>query len=174
MDTQRIAPLRTLNPQVPGSSPGGPILPRVWLGLMHARCWPISMHPLAEAGRIFCADSPMLTGSPLTILVSNAAPAPAGQGPFRERCRGGPRATRSIPASVASWMRMVLRRSPGNDLEGPDLRVKAPDVKGYGEFCPVAQGAEIFAGRWTPLIVRRTSPSTLRPTPATAPPLRRR
>jgi DNA-binding HxlR family transcriptional regulator len=25
---------------------------------------------------------------------------------------------------------------------------------GYGQFCPVARGAEIFAERWTPLIVR--------------------
>lgn len=26
--------------------------------------------------------------------------------------------------------------------------------KGYGQFCPVAKGAEIFAERWTPLVVR--------------------
>jgi DNA-binding HxlR family transcriptional regulator len=25
---------------------------------------------------------------------------------------------------------------------------------GYGQFCPVARGAEVFAERWTPLIVR--------------------
>jgi DNA-binding HxlR family transcriptional regulator len=25
---------------------------------------------------------------------------------------------------------------------------------GYGQFCPVARGAELFAERWTPLIVR--------------------
>jgi DNA-binding HxlR family transcriptional regulator len=24
----------------------------------------------------------------------------------------------------------------------------------YGQFCPVAMGAEVFAERWTPLIVR--------------------
>jgi hypothetical protein len=24
----------------------------------------------------------------------------------------------------------------------------------YGQFCPVAMGAEIFAERWTPLILR--------------------
>jgi DNA-binding HxlR family transcriptional regulator len=27
-------------------------------------------------------------------------------------------------------------------------------VQGYGQYCPVARGAEIFATRWTPLIVR--------------------
>jgi DNA-binding HxlR family transcriptional regulator len=27
-------------------------------------------------------------------------------------------------------------------------------MEGYGQFCPVARGAELFAERWTPLIVR--------------------
>lgn len=27
-------------------------------------------------------------------------------------------------------------------------------MEGYGEFCPVSLAAEIFARRWTPLIVR--------------------
>jgi len=27
-------------------------------------------------------------------------------------------------------------------------------MAGYGQFCPVARGAEIFAERWTPLILR--------------------
>jgi DNA-binding HxlR family transcriptional regulator len=27
-------------------------------------------------------------------------------------------------------------------------------MKGYGQFCPVAKGAEIFNERWTPLIIR--------------------
>jgi DNA-binding HxlR family transcriptional regulator len=27
-------------------------------------------------------------------------------------------------------------------------------MRGYGQFCPIAVGAEIFAERWTPLIVR--------------------
>jgi DNA-binding HxlR family transcriptional regulator len=27
-------------------------------------------------------------------------------------------------------------------------------MKGYGQFCPVALGAEVFAERWTPLILR--------------------
>jgi DNA-binding HxlR family transcriptional regulator len=27
-------------------------------------------------------------------------------------------------------------------------------MKGYGQFCPVAKAAEIFAERWTPLVVR--------------------
>ena len=27
-------------------------------------------------------------------------------------------------------------------------------MKGYGQFCPVAKTAEVFAERWTPLIIR--------------------
>lgn len=27
-------------------------------------------------------------------------------------------------------------------------------MKGYGQYCPIARGAEIFAERWTPIIVR--------------------
>jgi len=36
-------------------------------------------------------------------------------------------------------------------------RVRQPTfigMKGYGQFCPVAKTAEVFAQRWTPLIVR--------------------
>ncbi|MFG1942235.1 winged helix-turn-helix transcriptional regulator [Nonomuraea sp. NPDC048826] len=28
------------------------------------------------------------------------------------------------------------------------------DVKGYGQYCPIALGAEVFAERWTPIILR--------------------
>jgi DNA-binding HxlR family transcriptional regulator len=31
---------------------------------------------------------------------------------------------------------------------------KAPGTRGYGQFCPVALGAEVVAERWTPLILR--------------------
>jgi DNA-binding HxlR family transcriptional regulator len=27
-------------------------------------------------------------------------------------------------------------------------------VRGYGQYCPIARGAEVFATRWTPIIVR--------------------
>jgi len=27
-------------------------------------------------------------------------------------------------------------------------------MKGYGQYCPIAKGAEVFAERWTPLVVR--------------------
>jgi DNA-binding HxlR family transcriptional regulator len=27
-------------------------------------------------------------------------------------------------------------------------------VRGYGQYCPIARGAEIFAERWTPIIIR--------------------
>src|SRR6186997_2173663 len=29
-----------------------------------------------------------------------------------------------------------------------------PVMKGYGQFCPVAKAAEVFAERWTPLVLR--------------------
>lgn len=34
--------------------------------------------------------------------------------------------------------------------------------KGYGQFCPVAQAAEILAERWTPLIIRELSCGAIR------------
>jgi hypothetical protein len=27
-------------------------------------------------------------------------------------------------------------------------------VRTYGQYCPIARGAEIFAERWTPIIIR--------------------
>lgn len=27
-------------------------------------------------------------------------------------------------------------------------------MHGYGQYCPLAKGAEVFAERWTPLILR--------------------
>src|SRR5437867_11998638 len=44
--------------------------------------------------------------------------------------------------------------SPKNELAdrpGEALTVHVPE---YGQFCPVSRGAEIFAERWTPLILR--------------------
>lgn len=35
-----------------------------------------------------------------------------------------------------------------------DERRPVPEGKGYGQFCPLAKGAEIFAERWTPLVLR--------------------
>ena len=35
-------------------------------------------------------------------------------------------------------------------------------VGGYGQFCPVALGAEVFATRWTPLIVRELLHGSIR------------
>ena len=39
-------------------------------------------------------------------------------------------------------------------LATPAWRVQLRAMTAYGQFCPVALGAEIFAERWTPLIVR--------------------
>jgi DNA-binding HxlR family transcriptional regulator len=32
--------------------------------------------------------------------------------------------------------------------------VQTGAVKSYGQYCPIARAAEVFAERWTPLIVR--------------------
>jgi len=32
--------------------------------------------------------------------------------------------------------------------------MKASAMEGYGQYCPLAKGAEVFAERWTPLILR--------------------
>jgi hypothetical protein len=37
-------------------------------------------------------------------------------------------------------------------------------MNGYGQYCPLAKGAEVFAERWTPLILRYSP--TCRPAPA--------
>jgi DNA-binding HxlR family transcriptional regulator len=40
------------------------------------------------------------------------------------------------------------------NLSNGGLRQTFVSMKGYGQFCPVAKTAEIFAQRWTPLIIR--------------------
>ena len=40
------------------------------------------------------------------------------------------------------------------DLPAVGRLPKVRPMKGYGQFCPVAVAAEIFAERWTPLILR--------------------
>jgi DNA-binding HxlR family transcriptional regulator len=40
------------------------------------------------------------------------------------------------------------------DLPGPRAVRTFGVMKGYGQFCPVAKAAEIFAERWTPLVLR--------------------
>ena len=40
------------------------------------------------------------------------------------------------------------------DLPGPRAVRSFEGMKGYGQFCPVAKAAEIFAERWTPLVLR--------------------
>ena len=40
------------------------------------------------------------------------------------------------------------------DLPGPRAVRTLEGMKAYGQFCPVAKAAEIFAERWTPLVLR--------------------
>src|SRR5206468_617487 len=49
------------------------------------------------------------------------------------------------PAPKAQKMNLPVTR------DGPTV---APSMHGYGQFCPVAVACEIFAERWTPLILR--------------------
>jgi DNA-binding HxlR family transcriptional regulator len=50
-------------------------------------------------------------------------------------------------AAAMKAQKMDLRLDPG----GPSVDRR---MKGYGQFCPVAKAAEIFAERWTPLVLR--------------------
>src|SRR5438445_3119964 len=43
---------------------------------------------------------------------------------------------------------------PKNELAGPPGEAFTGCMAQYGQFCPVSRGAEIFAERWTPLILR--------------------
>jgi DNA-binding HxlR family transcriptional regulator len=40
------------------------------------------------------------------------------------------------------------------DLLRPKAITRLARMKGYGQFCPVAVASEVFAQRWTPLIIR--------------------
>src|ERR1700757_3114141 len=40
------------------------------------------------------------------------------------------------------------------DLPCRKKKIMLYRMKGYGQFCPVALAAEVFAERWTPLILR--------------------
>ena len=40
------------------------------------------------------------------------------------------------------------------DLPDPGRLPRVEAMKGYGQFCPVAVASEVFAERWTPLILR--------------------
>jgi len=44
--------------------------------------------------------------------------------------------------------------SPKNELAGARRTALTGRMPDYGQFCPVSRGAEIFAERWTPLILR--------------------
>jgi DNA-binding HxlR family transcriptional regulator len=42
-----------------------------------------------------------------------------------------------------------------NEVDAPgDLRYREYIVRGYGQFCPVAQAAQVITERWTPLVIR--------------------
>jgi DNA-binding HxlR family transcriptional regulator len=44
--------------------------------------------------------------------------------------------------------------SPKNELATARAAALTTHVPDYGQFCPVSRGAEVFAERWTPLILR--------------------
>ncbi|TMK33277.1 MAG: helix-turn-helix transcriptional regulator, partial [Actinobacteria bacterium] len=56
------------------------------------------------------------------------------------------RPERSAPSARSESPKNELARWGGQALTG-----RVPD---YGQFCPVSRGAEVFAERWTPLILR--------------------
>src|SRR5689334_2158617 len=50
------------------------------------------------------------------------------------------------------------RAGSQNELAMRQWRTHLRIMTNYGQFCPVALGAEIFAERWTPLILRELLP----------------
>src|SRR5205807_464530 len=50
------------------------------------------------------------------------------------------------PKSGVAATKLVLAAGP--------RRAHTSAMSGYGQFCPIARASEIFAERWTPLIVR--------------------
>jgi hypothetical protein len=40
------------------------------------------------------------------------------------------------------------------DYASPCVPVQTGAMKSYGQYCPIARASEVFAERWTPLIVR--------------------
>src|SRR3989449_2736371 len=79
-------------------------------------------------------------------------PLPRGEAPARIAC-----AFPYLPQPFPALQRLLARGcggSPKNELarwRTAALTVRVPE---YGQFCPVSRGAEIFAERWTPLILR--------------------
>src|SRR5262249_7442355 len=70
-------------------------------------------------------------------------------------------------SSIGAGHRTWYRPAPAVGVQNLDLRESGPhlflaldgarwrrEMKGYGQFCPVAKGAEVFAERWTPLVLR--------------------
>ena len=47
-----------------------------------------------------------------------------------------------------------MRTGSSSELVAGGGRRQAARMQGYGQFCPIALGAEVFAERWTPLILR--------------------
>src|SRR5215510_7931467 len=45
-------------------------------------------------------------------------------------------------------------RSKESGLHGGQQTPDTELMRAYGQYCPIARGAEIFAERWTPLIIR--------------------
>jgi DNA-binding HxlR family transcriptional regulator len=63
--------------------------------------------------------------------------------------------------SESGWPIVTTERASAKSPPSPDFELalelelrQSLVVGGYGQFCPVARGAEVFAERWTPLIVR--------------------
>src|ERR671939_1457020 len=59
-----------------------------------------------------------------------------------------------MPARCEPTGAVTVLRGSQVELAGPSSAPHLATMSSYGQFCPVALGAEIFAERWTPLILR--------------------
>src|SRR5215831_8766119 len=66
--------------------------------------------------------------------------------------RGTPEDKCSFCTGVGSWS---MVSSTGRQSRNPSGARGTNMTEGYGQYCPLAKGAEVFAERWTPLILRK-------------------
>src|SRR5215468_668439 len=59
---------------------------------------------------------------------------------------------RAVPSFSPEFV--LVGGPPAAIMTASSEQVWRTAMRGYGQFCPVAKGAEVFAERWTPLVLR--------------------
>ena len=118
---------RVSGPTAPGDDPGAPVV------------------PFHSSGRVVLGgQGDQLALDPSISIV--AASSPTGRpacSPAGHRC-----------STASAHHRGPRLWSQESGLPSRGLGRDSGTVRTYGQYCPIARGAEIFAERWTPLIIR--------------------